>query len=61
VTGDLAHARRIVDRYLQPTPLIASGETWLKLETLQPTGSFKVRGAISAMAAVPDGTRVIAA
>jgi threonine dehydratase len=41
--------------------LIVSGTLRLKLETLQPTGSFKVRGAISAMVAVPEGSRVIAA
>ena len=58
---DLAHARQMVARYLTPTPLVASGSFRLKLESLQPTGSFKVRGAVSAMSAVPDGYRVIAA
>jgi threonine dehydratase len=41
------------------TPLVrldiadAPAEIWLKLENLQPIGSFKIRGAASAMAALP--------
>ena len=34
---------------------------WLALEALQVTGSFKVRGALVAMAALPAGTHVVAA
>lgn len=48
-TSDLQHARDAVRRALRPTPLIQSGDIWLKLETLQPTGSFKVRGAVAAL------------
>jgi threonine dehydratase len=40
----LAAAERIAP-YLRPTPLVAG----LKLESLQPTGSFKVRGALNAL------------
>lgn len=43
-TDVVAAAERIA-RYLRPTPLVAG----LKLETLQPTGSFKVRGALNAL------------
>ena len=40
------------------TPLIrlqvdSPGEIWLKIETLQPIGSFKIRGALNAMRALP--------
>ena len=48
-------ARRLAD-YLQPTPLVrsnvldASGNSvYLKLESLQPTGAFKVRPALNGM------------
>lgn len=38
---------------LRPTPLVeatvAGRRLWLKLESLQPTGSFKVRGALAAL------------
>ena len=59
--NDLASARAAVRKYLAPTPLVRSDAYWLKLETLQPTGSFKVRGAIAAMAAAPDGAKIYAA
>jgi threonine dehydratase len=36
---------------LPPEP--GEPETWLKLETLQPIGSFKIRGAASAMGLIP--------
>jgi threonine dehydratase len=40
-----------------------SGETrvWLAIESLQVTGSFKVRGALVALAALPEGVTAIAA
>ena len=42
------------------TPLIrlhtdSSAEIWLKLESLQPIGSFKLRGALNAIRALPSG------
>jgi threonine dehydratase len=44
----------VVARHLRVTPVVASpllgADVWLKLETLQPTGSFKVRGALVAVA-----------
>jgi threonine dehydratase len=43
-TDVLAAAERIAP-YLRPTPLVGN----LKLETLNPTGSFKVRGALNAL------------
>ncbi len=38
-----------------------SAPAYLKLETLQPTGSFKVRGALAALTALPDGARAVTA
>ena len=52
--ADLDAAAELVAARLAPTPLVpapALGEdVWLKLETLQPTGSFKVRGGLAALA-----------
>ncbi len=48
-------ARSAVAANLRPTPVVplttALGTLWCKLETLQPTGSFKVRGAVAALSA----------
>lgn len=48
-------ARQAVERNLRPTPVVplalGLGTLWCKLETLQPTGSFKVRGAVAALSA----------
>lgn len=55
---DFARAREVVPHYLEPTPLLPTPlrrSTWLKMESFQPTGSFKVRGALTALAAAnPD-------
>ncbi|QXJ20446.1 pyridoxal-phosphate dependent enzyme [Actinomadura graeca] len=62
--GDLEHAWRAVSAVLPPTPVVASGlapGALLKLETFQPTGSFKVRGALAALAALPDGGPAVTA
>lgn len=54
---EIRRAREVLGRYLHPTPLVRapsleSGNTvHLKLESSQPTGSFKVRGALYALAA----------
>lgn len=57
--GHLRRAAAVLARHLVPTPLLPAptlGEqgALLKLETWQPTGSFKVRGALAALTAVPD-------
>lgn len=62
--ADFAAARDVTGRYLTPTPLVPSQvqrRGWLKLETFQPTGSFKVRGALSALSAAPADRQVISA
>jgi len=52
-------AAEAVARHLAPTPVLAApslGEgVVLKLETFQPTGSFKVRGALAALDGEAEG------
>src|ERR1044072_3084616 len=43
--AEIAEARRRIAGAALRTPLVANGRTRLKLECLQPTGSFKIRGA----------------
>ena len=51
----------IVARHLEPTPVVHSSalgkDVVLKLETIQPTGSFKVRGALVAVANAVEADR----
>src|SRR5262245_41481016 len=53
----LRAAHRRASRHALRTPLVrlpgAEREIWLKLECLQPIGSFKIRGAANAMALAP--------
>jgi threonine dehydratase len=59
---DVYAARKIISRYLKPTPLIYSRrlssllecQVYLKLENLQPTRAFKVRGGINYMEKMKD-------
>lgn len=64
--ADVHLARQTVARHLPPTPLIRDTtgdwpELHLKLETFQPTGSFKVRGALNALASVDPDRDVVTA
>jgi threonine dehydratase len=66
--ADLERARAVVAAQLEPTPVVqlelpeGRGSVLAKLECLQPTGSFKVRGALAALAAhAAGGARVVAA
>jgi threonine dehydratase len=56
--ADVDQAYDVVSKHLEPTPLISGSgrpDLMLKLETMQPTGAFKVRGALNALAsAAPD-------
>jgi threonine dehydratase len=60
---DVERAREVLRPYLPPTPLRRSFALWpqggwLKLECWQPTGSFKVRGALHVLATLkPDEIR----
>jgi threonine dehydratase len=65
---DIEQAQKNIDPFIHRTPLITSNslsvlsgaDVYLKLENLQKTGSFKVRGAFNKLVAVKD-QRVIAA
>jgi threonine dehydratase len=64
--AQLERARQVVSAALPPTPLVESprlgaGGGLLKLESLQPTGAFKVRGALSALDALEPDTPVVTA
>jgi threonine dehydratase len=59
--ADIALARYRLAPYLTPTPVEAApglGEcVWLKLENVNQTHSFKIRGALNAMLALDDAAR----
>jgi threonine dehydratase len=61
--ADLDAAWDVVRAQLAPTPLVPApalgAQVWLKLETLQPTGSFKVRGALAALTRLGAGEPVV--
>lgn len=59
---DMDRARVAVRQHLKPTPLLAiSNCEWLKLDSQQPTGAFKVRGAIASLSRLPRGARIVTA
>ena len=57
--AEVVDARRVIEKVALRTPLVrlngVSGpsEIYLKLENLQPIGSFKIRGAANAIARLP--------
>ena len=55
---EVERAREVVGRHLAPTPLrpafACKGDVLLKLECWQPTGSFKVRGALNTLSSLSD-------
>ncbi len=62
---DVFRARQVISRYLAPTPLVRSAamsealecEVYLKLETVLPTGAFKVRGGLNLMSHLAEEER----
>src|SRR3954447_20581166 len=62
---DVERAAEAVDGFARETPVLPAkrlsrqlgGELWLKLENLQVTGSFKVRGAVNRLSAMTDAER----
>jgi threonine dehydratase len=56
-------ARRVLASVLPPTPLVLAaggqgeGQLWMKCESLQPTGSFKIRGATYRMSKLSEAQR----
>jgi threonine dehydratase len=60
--ADVAAAWEVICTSLPPTPVqLAVPGILLKLESLQPTGSFKVRGGLNAVAGLDPGTDVVTA
>ncbi len=65
--ADILAARQKIRPYIWPTPLapsadlsrIAAGRVYLKPECWQPTGSFKVRGALARLAALTAEERAL--
>ena len=63
--ADAERARDVIASHIYRTPLVSShslgerigAQAYLKLENLQRTGSFKVRGAVNAMARLPSEAR----
>jgi threonine dehydratase len=56
----LDRAWHVVREHLVPSPLVATSvaaDTWLKVDSWQPTGSFKVRGALAALSALDERGR----
>ncbi|SFB55911.1 threonine dehydratase [Amycolatopsis marina] len=58
---EIDRAREVVRTHLRPTPLLPGPEMFLKLESMQPTGSFKVRGAFNAVSRTPEGVPIVTA
>ena len=64
VLADILAAARTIRGIADATPMvpspymtgIAGQDVWLKLETMQPIGAFKLRGAVNAVMGLPDGT-----
>jgi threonine dehydratase len=61
--AEIEAARRRIAGAALRTPLapMADGRTWLKLECLQPTGSYKIRGATNAIRALIESGEPIEA
>jgi threonine dehydratase len=65
--NDLLRAQQRLRPWLAPTRLVRSGalsercqaDIWLKLECQQPTGSFKVRGALHKLLTHPDASQPV--
>ena len=66
--AQLLAAESVVARHLAATPLVTfaragpgDASLLLKVETVQPTGSFKIRGGLAALAAAPPDRPVVTA
>ena len=56
--ASIEEAAAALPESVRNSPVIRWGpETWLKLESLQPTGSFKIRGAITKLKRLPAESR----
>lgn len=62
---DVLRARAVINQYLEPTPLLNPAsmseqlgfDTYLKCESLQPIGAFKIRGGVYLMSRLSDAER----
>ncbi|EPX82170.1 hydroxyectoine utilization dehydratase EutB [Salipiger mucosus] len=61
--ADVMQAAKTLRGLADDTPLVPSAlsgrlgtDLWLKLETCQPVGAFKLRGAVNAVSNLPEGT-----
>ncbi|SDJ59000.1 threonine ammonia-lyase [Nonomuraea jiangxiensis] len=52
---DIRAAAERIKQVVVRTPLVRMGEAWVKPESLQPVGSFKLRGAYNAVASLRPG------
>jgi threonine dehydratase len=62
--AEVHQAYEVVSKHLEPTPLISGAgcpDVLLKLETMQPTGAFKVRGALNALASAGQDEHLVTA
>jgi threonine dehydratase len=59
--AEVGAAHKVIAAHLGPTPVIGGDEMVLKLESLQPTGSFKVRGALNALAHLGPDVQIVTA
>ena len=61
--AEIAEARGRIAGVALRTPLVPmrDGRTWLKLECLQPTGSYKIRGATNLVKSRPLAGRIVSA
>ncbi len=61
---DVVAARKRIQAHVQRTPTlvhrVGDAELFLKAESLQPTGAFKLRGAFNMLATLPAGAAVVA-
>lgn len=63
--GDIYRARKLISQHIRDTPIqqsthlseLCEGQVWLKLENLQHTGSFKVRGAFNKLLQLSEEDR----
>jgi threonine dehydratase len=58
---DVRAAASVIAPFVVRTPLLPFGSGWLKPESLQPIGAFKLRGALNALARLENRSRGVVA
>ncbi|HUQ60448.1 threonine/serine dehydratase [Lentzea sp.] len=59
--SDVRSAAAVIAPHVVRTPLLPFGPGWLKPESLQPIGAFKLRGALNALARLEDRSNGVVA